>query len=109
MNIPKCDKDGNYPENKSYKEIHKLDNLLTEADIPHTMRRIYDGWQIFYYSPENCAADVVQHFGSYGSHRDLLEIMGLCDESVEGFLSAQEVFERIKCHYKKSKSSEVTE
>ena len=48
---------------------------------------------------------VIEHDGSYGREQDLLEIMGLLtDEEYEhdevvGFLSAENVFERIKKHY----------
>lgn len=96
-----------FPENTKYREIHILDDLLTKAEIPHTMDRFLDGWQIIY--PENGKnriADAVQHFGSYGAEEDFLEIMGLltteeekCD-SVVGHMTAKDVFDRIERHYK---------
>jgi hypothetical protein len=41
--------------------------------------------------------DAVCHSGSYGHEEGLLEIMGLThnDDSVEGWLTSEEVFDRI--------------
>lgn len=49
---------------------------------------------------EERVSDAIEHFMSYGSEDDLLEIMGLTEngDSVEGGLTAQEVFERFKRH-----------
>lgn len=94
--------------NESYKEIKKLDKMLTEANIPHTMKRFMDGWQVCYpvESEENGRVmDAIEHRGSYGHGQDLLEIMGLLtpeeeqNDSVKGWLTAENVFERIKKHY----------
>lgn len=94
--------------NPRYQEILKLDRMLTEASIPHTLDRRFDGWQICYPTSLNsssCIMDAVEHFLSYRNGSDLLEIMGLltpeeeeCD-SVLGGLAAEEVFERILTHY----------
>ena len=97
---------GEWKANESYKEIRVLANMLTEAGIPHDFRRSFDGWQVVY--PEEGEArvgDAVECFGSYGCQEDKLEIMGLLTEEekesdgVLGWLTAQEVFERIKQHY----------
>lgn len=99
-------KRGKYITDPKYKEILVLDKLLNDANIPHTMDKFFDGWQIIY--PENGTnkiMDAIEHFGSYGHEQDLLEIMGLITiedntaDSVKGWLTAQNVFERIKRHW----------
>lgn len=95
-------KNGNYVTNPRYREISVLDKLLTNAEIPHEMCKMNDGWQINYPSSgDEQIMDAIEHFGSYGESEDLLEIMGLTHngDSVEGWLTAKEVFERIKIHH----------
>jgi hypothetical protein len=114
--IPVFDGKGHCQLNPRYKEILKLYDMLTDAHIPFTLRRNFDGWQILYPAvlqfPEEqdqVVCSVIQHYGSYGGPQDLLEIMGLLtpDEedgnSVMGHLTAQEVFERIKQHWERQK------
>lgn len=94
--------------NPDYKEILKLDAMLTEANIPHVLERMFDGWRICYpedYDSGNIVMDAIQHHGSYGNSHDRIEIMGLltpeeeeCD-SVAGWLTADDVFGRIQKHY----------
>lgn len=107
MIFPKYDESGKYITNPIYKEIQVLHSLLEKENISHTMKEMYDGWQICYPSDENnkYVMDAIEHFGSYGCEEDLIEIMGLltpdeeaCD-SVIGHLTANEVFERIKQHW----------
>jgi hypothetical protein len=49
--------------------------------------------------------DAIEHYASYGRSEDLLEIMGLLTseeegyDSVKGYLTAEDVFQRIKKHY----------
>lgn len=92
--------------NPNYKEILRLDAMLTEANIPHTLDRLYDGWVLRY--PTNgieMIMDAIEHNGSYGRDNDQLEIMGLLTpeeeehDTVLGYLTAEEVFERIRKHY----------
>lgn len=95
--------------NEKYTEILKLDKMLTDEGIPHTLDRFLDGWQVCYPDQgiEGCprVMDAIQHFGSYGNEQNKLEIMGLLTpkeqeyDSVLGWLTAEEVFERIKKHY----------
>ena len=98
----------NNPYNLNFTEIYKLDKALTYAHIPHRFGRLYDGYQIVYPDCEpydkKRICDAVIHFGTYGCEQGLLEIMGLVDEEeigdeVEGFLTAQEVFQRIFNHF----------
>ena len=96
-----------YTENKAYTEIHRLHGMLKGANIPHTMKRFMDGWQICYpvEDPQERVCDAIEHCGSYGHGADLLELMGLLTDeelpgdSVVGFLTAEEVFSRIKKHW----------
>lgn len=98
--------------NPKYQEILRLDKLLTDAGIPHTLDTWQDGWQICYpqnYTNGTCVMDAIEHGGSYGSANDKLEIMGLLTpdeekyDSVVGHLTAEEVFDRINRHYLGSK------
>lgn len=98
------DENGKYRLDESYTEILKLDKMLTDANIPHTLDRFMDGWQVIYPSKEKRVADAIQHYGSYGNTENLLEIMGLVkpsetSDSVLGHLTAEDVFNRMKEHY----------
>ena len=98
--------------NTDYREILKLHAMLAEHNIIHVVRRSFDGWQVCYpcaRPDENCIIDAIEHRGSYGRESDLLEIMGLLTpeeeeyDSVAGFLTAEDVFERIKKHWETNK------
>lgn len=98
-----------------YTEILKLKEMLEKANIPFTFTddrfgykkrglpytEFYPAYQI----RMNEDIDVIQLFGSYGSDQDLLEIMGALTEeeaaenSVLGYLTADEVFKRFKYCY----------
>lgn len=98
---------------ENYKEIFRLKEMLEKAEIPFVFREFNDfrnGYQILY--PEGNiktetknVCSVIEHSFSYGNEVDKLEIMGLLTEeesefdTVQGFLSAENVFERIKKHY----------
>jgi hypothetical protein len=105
-----------------YTEIFRLKEMLEQAEIPfvYTDRSfpfttpLCDGTTKFAHYhieyPEGMPTDkrvcsVIQGYGSYGGQANLLEIMGLLtpkeeqENSVCGFLTAEEVFERIKHHY----------
>ena len=89
-----------------YTEIFLLDKMLTDAKIPHEFRKLSDGYQVIYTAGGfDWILDAVQHHFSYGNELDLLEIMGLLTpeeeeiDSVKGFLTAAEVFDRIKRHW----------
>ena len=85
-------------------QILRLASMLQAADIPFEIRPLYEGYQICYPSINNRTSDAVCHGFSYGHETGLLEIMGLVNEeevgdSVEGWLTAEEVFERWKTHW----------
>lgn len=97
----------------SYTEIFVLKDLLEKAKIPfdfieHT-HPYKQGFQICYPSKgEKCVCSIIEHTFSYGNEKDLLEIQGLMTkkeeeehhDSVLGYLTALNVFKRIKKHYK---------
>ena len=91
---------GEYKEpNENYTEILKLNELLSKTEIPYTVDRYFDGWEIIYFYNGERIADAVQHFGSYGADENLLEIMGCLtpeeeQDGVLGYLTAEEVFKR---------------
>ena len=98
----------------AYQEILKLDKMLTDNDIPHTLRRSWDGWQVWYPSPDlkECIADVIEFTGSYGAEDDLCEMMGLLTpeeqmkgNTVVGYLTAEEICKRMTQHYCGKKKS----
>lgn len=100
------DANGKYITDTSYQEILKLDAMLTEKGIPHTLNKFCDGWQVIYPEDgEKRVMDAIEHFGSYGNEQDLLEIMGLLtpeeeeQDSVLGHLTAEEVCSRIEKHW----------
>ena len=107
-----------YELNTGYQEILKLHRMLAEHDIPHVVRRAFEGWQVCYpvrRPDENCVVDAIEHRGSYGQQNDLLEIMGLltpeeseCD-CVAGYLTAEDVFERIKNHWEANQNEKQKE
>lgn len=102
LTFPAFDADMNMILNDKYKEILVLDKMLTEAGIPHTLARHLDGWIVAY--PSNTVyyiMDAVEHFGSYGNQLDRIEVLWRGCKDVEGWLTAQEVFDRIKAHYEK--------
>lgn len=88
--------------NEKYTEILKLHRMLSAVNIPHSIDRMFDGWQIVYFYKGKQIADVIQHFGSYGADENLLEIMGLLTPEekehhcVLGYLTAEEVFKRFE-------------
>lgn len=87
-------------------EMSKLIALLETAHVPYETRPHWRGTiQVGYPNFENKVCDAVCFPGSYGYGQGLLEIMGLVDEeevgdTVEGYLTATEVFQRIFRHYR---------
>lgn len=87
-----------------YTEILKLKEMLEKEGIPHDFELAYDGYELSYLKAESdriCCA--IQCWFSVGHDDDLIEISGLIlqKEHVReiGYLTAQDVFERIKNHY----------
>ena len=98
---------------KKYKEIFRLKKMLEDANIPFDFfeldpdaRKImpeFEHWHINYPNRGNFIVSAVEGFGTYGEQDDKLEIMGgLTEEEKEegyevvGWITAEEVFKRIK-------------
>lgn len=77
-----------------YQEILRFHRMLDDAGIPHELTRLYDGWKIAFYTRDGVQiSDVVEHFGSYGSNIDKMEMMGLTESNdVQGYMSAEDAF-----------------
>ena len=97
-------------------QMATLAEKLTQAGIPfetvYMNKDLYSRAgesvpQIWYPNRKKNVCDVICHKYSYGGDRGLLEIMGLvseeCDDDVEGYLTAEEVFKRISAHYNAKK------
>lgn len=101
-----------------YTEIFKLKEMLEKANIPFVWKEHKDnrnGYQILYpVGGVQNICSVIEHSFSYGNRQDLLEIQGLMTKEEEekthdtvlGYLSAENVFERIKNHYQKQNSTD---
>ena len=100
-------------------ELDKLENLLRgsgyeyvrddaepDEDVKFNRHQI----RVFEADYTRQIASIICHYGSYGYEQGLLEVMGdvvdhgLHEDGVEGFLSADEVFERLENYYGKEKS-----
>lgn len=96
-----------------YNEIIKLHEMLTKADIPHEFTEEWGGHHILY-SCMGYTCSVIEHDYSYGNKRDLLEIMGLltpeesAQDSVAGYLTADDVFNRILTAHRVAESARRT-
>ena len=117
---------------QKYKEIFKLKKMLENAKIPfdfiigfgypEEIRKMYplicEHYQICYPSEKDRWISVIEGLGTYGGDFDKLEIMGGLtplesyqkytteEDEVIGYLTAKNVFNRIKNHYEKEKQGE---
>lgn len=89
-------------------EMEKLIELLDEANVPYETNCLFGTTQIIYPNDKHRICDAVCHPYSYGGDRGLLEIMGLVGDEVgddvEGYLTAEEVANRIIKHFNENKS-----
>lgn len=84
-------------------EIEKLDKMLSKANANYELCNVHDGYQILLFDEnDEIIADAICHGGSYGHTEGLLEIMGKGvkaeDDDVEGWLTAEQVFDRWKAY-----------
>lgn len=87
------------------REIDRLAQMLKEAHIPFDL--YLDGptgaqrKHLLHPKFDSHVCSVIQGYNTYGNEQNLLEIFGLTDteDDVEGWLSASEVFDRIKAHW----------
>ena len=91
-----------YLKDKEYYQILLFD------DFREVMER-YNTYKVF--DNEKIIISIVQGYGTYGEEDDLLEIMGLLTEeeekidSVTGYLTAEDVFNRIVKYFKDKSES----
>lgn len=97
-----------YYETVDTTEIRKLHQMLTETGIPHEIEVLHGGYHISYPGQEDLGCSVIQHRYSYGRDQGLLEIDGLLTseeqrvDNVAGWLTAEDVFGRIKAHWEEN-------
>ena len=85
-------------------EMDILEQLMNKDNIPYEKRYFFNGVQICYPNVDKFVCSAVCHDYSYGHEEGLIEILGLVDHDEDdngclGWLSAAEVFERIKNHF----------
>lgn len=86
----RTDEDNTYPA----EIVDDLKARLGDLYEPFDRHQICVGGNMV---PGDCDWDVICHYGSYGSKEGLLEGMGsIFGTDVEGFLTADEVIERIE-------------
>ena len=77
-------------------ELTRLMAGLMERSIGFTFTPFMNGGKI---EVEDCSWDAICHDGSYGNNEGLLEIMGsivqIKDDTVEGWLTADEILKRL--------------
>lgn len=99
---------------EQYNEILKLKAMLEEAGIVfdfYARKELddeWDGYQICYPADPGRVCSVIEGALTYGGVCDKLEIMGLLtkeerkDGIVKGWLTAEDVFVRIKKHWEEN-------
>ena len=77
---------------------NEMEQLLIENGINYISQRLYEGWQFYIHGTDG---DIVCHNYSYGGYNGLWESMGFDwdDEDVTGYLTAEEVINRLKEYY----------
>lgn len=84
-------------------EVDKLIDLLNNCvdPVPFEITTNHGRPQVWFPSKDDPVCDAICHWASYGHQDGLIEIMGLTknNDTVEGYLSAWEVFARIVDYY----------
>lgn len=85
-------------------QVDKLITMLEATNIPFEVTVLCGRPQVRYPNKEHPVCDAVCHWASYGHQTGLIEIMGLTrnNDSVEGYLNADEVSARIKEHWEET-------
>lgn len=81
--------------NSAYKEIWRLEHLLDEKKISHSIQQLFDGYRVGVIYGGLEIGDAIEHKGSYGHENDLLEIRGFDVNDVIGSLTADEVMQYV--------------
>ena len=86
-------------------QVDALIDMLAATDIPFEVTTNQGRPQVWYPNCETPVCDAICHWGSYGHQDGLIEIMGLTHngDMAEGYLTAEEVFNRIKEHWEANK------
>ena len=94
--------------NENYKTILQLDAELNRLGIEHELKRMLDGWILFYPNKMNRIGDVIEHFGSYGHECDLVEAYGFpeCKGDVIANLTFEEALKLFKDADSRRKANE---
>ena len=93
-------------------EMTKLIEILKKSNIPFQVTSCEGAPQVWYPNRKHVVCDAICHKYSFGGKDGLLEIMGLVDEEeagdeVEGYLTAEEVANRIFEHHHKVLHKEI--
>lgn len=93
-------------------EMTKLIEILKKSNIPFEIASCWGTPQVLYPNGKHVVCDAICHKFSYGGKAGLLEIMGLVDkekvgDDVEGYLTAEEVANRIFEHHHKALHKEI--
>ena len=95
-------------KNNEYLKDKEYYQILLFNDFREVMEH-YNTYKVF--DNEKIIISIVQGYGTYGEEDDLLEIMGLLTEeeekidSVTGYLTAEDVFNRIVKYFKDKSES----
>lgn len=101
--IDRLEEDRKLMKNNEYLKDKEYYQILLFDDFREVMEH-YDVYKVF--NNEKRIISIVQGYGTYGEEDDLLEIMGLLTEeeekidSVTGYLTAEDVFNRIVKYFK---------
>lgn len=98
-------------------EIKKLDEMLTQEGIEHSIGELHDGYYIRVPNDDKWLWDAICHSFSYGHESGLLEVMGDClltneerkCDSVQGYLTAEDVMWRVHNMAKIKEEKEAAE
>lgn len=86
-------------------EMDKLISLCEITGLPHEVVELYGRPQVYFPNKEAPISDAICHYMSCGHEKGLIEILGLAkaiEGSVEGHLTAAEVFCRWYTYWKKN-------
>ncbi len=77
-----------------YTEIYRLKNKLQKQKIPFKFYAMFDGFQIII-NYGGIYVSIIEHFGSYGVEKDLLEMWDYHNEPV-GWMTAEDCLKKIE-------------
>lgn len=84
------------------RELSKLVDYLANQETTYEVQKMLNGYIVIVYDKNGERSwDAICHDGSYGHELGLLEVMGervvrVTNDTVEGYLTAKEVIERLE-------------